>query len=142
MAMGKVIAILFYFVLFAAAISSAISILEIIVAFIMEIFSFKRVKAVALSSIILVAMGVCCAVWGTVFDLFDKLSANILMTTGGFLIAVFVGWKITRKDFEDEGTSSGMHKVPKWLLVTLRFLIRYVAPIGVAAVMISSLAGL
>ena len=142
MAMGKVIAVFFYFVLFAAAISSSISLLEIVVAYIMEIFSFKRIKAVVISSVIMIALGICCAVWGSIFNLFDYISANILMTTGGFLVALFVGWKITRKDFEDEITSSGMHKVPKWLLVTLRFLIRYVAPIGVAAVMISSLAGL
>ena len=105
MSFGSVIAILFFISLFLAAVTSSISILEIIVAFFVEELKIKRVKSViiSLSGITVLAL-LCCLSNGvlsdfklfglTIFDLFDKLSSDYLMTIGGLLIVIFVGWRM------------------------------------------------
>ncbi len=69
----------------------------------------------------------------TLFDLYDFLTANIMLPLGALLMAVFAGWMMTRASTEAElNTSSGIYAL--W-----RFLIRYVAPIGIGAIFIANL---
>lgn len=152
MSFGGVIAILFFISLFLAAITSAISILEIIVAFFVEELKFKRVKAVmiSLSGITVLAL-LCCLSQGalsdfklfglTVFDLFDKLSSDYLMTIGGLLIVVFVGWRMRRSDVMDELTNSGTLKIKRWFLNITYFTIKFVAPLVILIVMFNAIFG-
>ena len=69
-----------------------------------------------------------------IMDTFDSLSADLMMPVGGMLVAIFVGWRvseaISRGEFADVG--EGWYRL--W-----RFLIRYLAPIGVLAVLITNL---
>ena len=153
MPFGKVLSILFYFILFAAALSSAISLLETIVAFLKEEFKTGRLKAVMISFAVILVFAVLCALsFGilsgykilgfTFFDLFDYVSSNICLATGALLVSIFAGWKISKEDFYDELTSGGKYKIPKWLLDTLRVFVRYIAPFIVAIIIINSLIGL
>lgn len=152
MPMGKILSILFYFILFAAALSSSISITEPIVAFMKEEFRTSRLKAVITSFVIVLTFAVLCAlsfgllanikiVGKTFFDFFDYISSNLFLTVGALLGAIFAGWKIKKEDFFDEITSGGRYKIPKWLIGTLRVFIRYVAPVVVAIIIINSLMG-
>jgi len=152
MPMGKILSILFYFILFAAALSSSISITEPVVAFMKEEFKTSRLRAVVISFLIVVVLAVLCALsFGvlsnfklfskTIFDFFDFISSNLFLTIGALLGAIFAGWKISRADFEDEVTSSGRYKIPKWILRALRIFIKYIAPIVVATIIINSLLG-
>ena len=152
MPMGKILSILFYFILFAAALSSSISITEPIVAFMKEEFRTSRLKAVITSFVIVLTFAVLCAlsfgllanikiVGKTFFDFFDYISSNLFLTVGALLGAIFAGWKIKKEDFFDEITSGGRYKIPKWLIGTLLVFIRYVAPVVVAIIIINSLMG-
>ncbi len=152
MPFGKLLSILFYFILFAAALSSAISLLETIVAFLKEESNTERHRAVLLSFAVIVVFAVLCAlsfgvlsgfkIFGlTFFDFFDYISSNICLAIGALLISVFAGWKISKEDFYDEITSGGKYKIPKWLLGTLRVFVRYIAPLVVAIIIINSLIG-
>ncbi len=65
----------------------------------------------------------------TLFDLYDYLTANIMLPLSALLMAFFAGWIMTRKDTEEElamGSAYG-----KW-----RILIRYVAPIGIGLIFV------
>ena len=75
------------------------------------------------------------------FDLFDKLSSDYLMTIGGFLIVIFVGWRMKRSDVMDELTSGNTIKIKKWFLNVTYFTIRFVAPVIILIVMLSSIFG-
>lgn len=147
---GAFLAILFFFMLFIAAITSSISQLEVIVSYLKEEFSLSRKVAITSSLVVIVTFGVLCSLsQGTLsdvkilgynfFDFFDKTSANILLPLGGFFAVIFVGWKMKRQDVEDELTSGGLHKLRPAFLNFIYYSIKYLAPVVVAIVLVSGL---
>ena len=143
--LGGVIAILFFVALLLAAVTSSISLLEVIVAFCIEEFHIKRRSAVALSLSVLWILGCLCSLsqgvlsdWKlfgkTIFDFFDFVSANVLMLIGGLLVVLFVGWKLGRQVIHDELTNSGTLRIPAWLIDTITFLVRYLAPAAIVTI--------
>lgn len=147
---GEFLAILFFFILFIAAITSSISLLEVVVAYLNEEFKFKRITSVLISLALLMVLGTLCSLsqgnladvklFGlTFFDFFDSLSANILMPLGGLLIVVFTGWKLGKANFTDEITSSGKVKMSNWFVEFTYFSIRFIAPVVIAVIMVRGL---
>ena len=74
-----------------------------------------------------------------VFDLLDHMTASYFMPIGGLLIVLFVGWKMKRADVLDEMTNGGTLKAG--LCKAILFIIRYLAPVAIAVIFISQLAG-
>ena len=147
MPLGGVIAIFFFVALLLAALTSSISMLEVIVAFCIEEFKMKRKVAVFVVFLFVWILGCLCSLsmgplsnWKvlgkTIFDLFDFISADFLMLIGGLLIVIFGGWKLGKAAVFDEITNGGTHPVPAWLLKTILFLIRFVAPAALLAIAI------
>ena len=145
MPLGGIIAIIFFIALLLAALTSSISILEVVVAFCIEEFKMKRKAAVALVVAVLWVLGCLCSLsFGplsgfkilgkTIFDFFDFVSADILMLIGGMLAVLFVGWKLGKKVVVDELSNSGKLHIPGWLLNVFLFLIRFVAPAALLAI--------
>ena len=145
MAGGGVISILFFFVLFIAAITSSISLLEVSVTFLIEECRLRRRTAVLLSSLVCLVLCTLCALSGgvlsdirilgrTFIDFFDMISANFLMPLCGLLVVVFVGWKMKRPAFVDELSNGGT--LPNRRLYDIFYMVRYVAPIVIAVIMI------
>jgi len=143
--LGGIVAILFFLALLLAALTSSISLLEVMVAFGIEEFHLKRKVSVALSFIILWILGCLCSlslgvlgnwkVFGkNIFDLFDFVSANILMLLGGLVAVVFAGWVLGRKVVHDELNNGGTLRTPAWLIDIFLFLIRFLAPAAIAAI--------
>ncbi len=148
--LGSVLAILFFFVLFVAAITSSISLMEVVVAYVIEEFNISRRMAVVATTCVVLFLGIFSSlsqgvlsdikIFGNnIFDLFDKTSANILMPVGALLIVLFAGWKMGKSDFVDEITSGGAHKISPWYLKVIIFSIKYVAPIVILTIMVRSL---
>ena len=147
---GAFLAILFFFMLFIAAITSSISQLEVIVSYLKEEFSMSRKVAITSSLVVIVTFGVLCSLSQGVladvkilgynfFDFFDKSSANILLPLGGFFAVIFVGWKMKKQDVEDELTSGGLHKLRPAFINFIYYSIKYLAPVVVAIVLVSGL---
>ncbi len=147
---GGVLAILFFFVLFIAAITSSISLLEVIVAYVIEEFKWKRSVAVASVLALVIFLGAFCSLsqgvladvkimGNNIFDSFDKFTANILIPLGALLIVLFAGWKMKKADFMDEITSGGEHKINPLYLKFIMFSVRYLAPVVIAVIMVRSL---
>ena len=145
MPLGGVIAIFFFVALLLAALTSSISMLEVIVAFCIEEFKMKRKVAVLVVFLFVWILGCLCSLsmgplsnWKiigkTIFDFFDFISADFLMLIGGLLIVIFAGWKLGKAAVYDELTNGGTHPVPAWLLKTILFLIRFVAPAALIAI--------
>ena len=74
----------------------------------------------------------------TIFNFFDKLSANFLMTLGGLMMVLFVGWKLTKNDVYDELTNGGTLSANKRIFNAVYFMIKYVCPIVVLMVFLSN----
>lgn len=147
MPLGGVLAIFFFVALLLAALSSSIALLEVIVAFCIEQFKMKRTVAVIVVFAIIWILGCLCSLsmgpisgWKvlgkTFFELLEFLSAEFLMLLGGLLIVIFVGWKLGKKIVYDELTNGGTHHIPAWMLKTILFLIRFVAPAALLAISI------
>lgn len=148
--LGALLAIMFFFMLFIAALTSSISQLEVIVSYIIEEFKLGRKISILLSMVVVVTFGVLCSlsqgvlshihIFGNnIFDTFDKFSSNLLLPVGGFFAVIFVGWKIKKPDYIDEITSGGAHPFKKWFLSFVYFSIKYLAPVVVAIILISGL---
>ena len=148
--LGSLIGFIFFFVLFIAAITSLISLMEVVVAFMIEVFKLSRRVALALLTLLILCLGTLCSLsqgvlsgvkilGNNIFDLFDKTSANILIPVGALLIVLFAGWKMKRADFIDEITSGGLHKINPLYLKVILFSVRYVAPIIITIIMVRSL---
>lgn len=144
---GAVLAILFFLALFIAALTSSISLFEVVVAFINEELKFKRWISVLVTFAISMFFGVFCSlsqgvlsdvkILGfNIFDLFDKFSSNILLPLGGLLIVIFVGWRMKKSDFIDEITSGGTIHFGEFFLSFTSIIIKYIAPIVIAIVLV------
>ncbi len=150
MPMGGIIAILFFLALLVAALTSSVSIFEVGVAYLVEERRMTRKSAAAIVYSITWTVGVLCSLsfgplsefhilGDTVFNFLDKLSANVLMTTGALLIVLFVGWKMKRSAVEDEFTNGGTLPVNRRLFPYLYFIVRYLAPVAIVLILISGL---
>ena len=142
---GALFSTLFFVLLVFAAWTSAISVLEPLVAWLVENLSFSRVRASLLAGVSVWLLGIACLLslneWSgvTIFgkgflDLFDFLTANILLPLGGLLIAVFSGWVLSRAASVDELAMGEGMAYGLWLV-----LIRYVAPLAVAIVFLNAI---
>lgn len=148
MAGGYFVAILFFILLTIAAITSAVSIIEMMVAFFIEEYRMTRRRAVITICSMIIGMSTLCAlsqvsgssirVFGlNLFDLLDVVSSNYLLTFGGLTIALFTGWIFNKEKLFNVFTCGGRYTV--WLFPVFLFIIRYISPIAVSLIFLSKL---
>ena len=149
---GGIIAILFFFALLIAALTSSISMLEVSVAYLVEERKISRPAACAILFVVCFVVGGVCSLsfgplshiqigGGNIFDFLDSLSSNVLMTLVSLLTVIFVGWRLKKTDIYDEFTNGGTLSRNAKLFGVLWFLIRYVAPIAIIAIFVFGLLG-
>lgn len=147
---GGFIAILFFLALLVAALTSSISMLEVAVAYLVEEKKFSRITACIVLFALCWTVGALCSLsFGpladikiagrSIFDFFDNLSSNILMTLGSLMTVLFVGWRLKKTDIYDEFTNGGTLSTNAKLFGVLWFLIRYVCPLAIISIFISGL---
>lgn len=148
MPLGGVCSALFFFALFLAAVSSAVSLFEVITSSLMSITGKSRRTSAIIVALVLTATGSVCSLSQgvlrgvtiagmNIFDQFDYLSSNFLMTTGGLLTVVCIGWCVGKEAFLDEITAGGTIRVNRTLASILFFIIKYVAPVVIVGTAIS-----
>jgi len=146
MAGGMIWSALFFFLLFLAAITSAISLLEVCVAYFKDELGWSRSKAAWLLGLVIFLLGVPSAlslgghipqVAGKDFlDAMDFLSSNILLPLGGIFISLFVGW-VWLDGAEKEVTNNGT--IPFGLMTAWVWICRVVAPVAIGYIFFSGL---
>lgn len=147
---GGIVAILFFVALLVAALTSSISMLEVAVAYLVEEKGMTRAWACVVLFIICWAVGALCSLsFGPlsdvkilgdgIFDFFDNLSSNILMTLGSLLTVLFVGWKLKKTDIYDEFTNGGTLSANAKVFGVLWFLIRYICPLAIIVIFLTGL---
>lgn len=147
---GGLVAILFFVALLVAALTSSISMFEVGAAFVIEEKGLSRAKASCLIFFLCWFMGIFCSlsfgplaevqIFGrNIFDFFDKMSSNILMTLGSLFTVIFVGWKMKKTEIYEEFTNGGSIKANVKIFGLLYFLIRYISPLVIAAIFLTNL---
>ena len=140
--------LLFYLLLVMAALTSSISMLEMAVAFFHEEYGWSRPKvSVAASAVCMLLAAGCSLSFGAwadktvfglgMFDLFDFIVAKILMPLGSLVMCVFLGWVVDEKTVRMEVTNGGT--LHTWLYPVWRFIIRYLAPVGIILIFINEI---
>ena len=143
-----ILSIMFYVLLALAALTSTISLHEVVTAYLHEEFKMTRKKAAWIVTILCTILGIISSlslgIWkeytigGLVaFDAFDFVTAKLMMPIGGLLIAVFSGWYLDKKIVWEEITNNGTLK--PILFKILIFLLKYVSPIAIAVIFINEL---
>lgn len=139
---------LFYVLLMLSALTSAISLHEPVTAYIHEEWHVSRHRAAWMVTLGCILLGVACSlsmgVWNgfqigglCLFDLFDFVSAKIILPLGGIIICLFVGWKLDRQLVYDEVTNKGTLRIPLFRFYI--FLVRWVAPLAIAVIFFNEL---
>ena len=147
---GGLIAIIFFVALLVAALTSSISMLEVAVAYLVEEKGFTRISACVVLFVVCWAVGALCSLsfgplsdvkiaGNSIFDFFDNLSSNVLMTLGSLLTVLFVGWRLKKTDIYDEFTNGGSLSTNVKVFGVIWFLIRYVCPLAIIFIFISGL---
>jgi NSS family neurotransmitter:Na+ symporter len=132
---GLIWAFLFFLLLCFAALTSTISVLEVIVAYFSEQLSMTRKKAAILAMVSVGFLGILCTVSGDLFSLFNA-SPDLMLPLGGFFIVVFIGWFLSKDITNGELSSDGRYKTGYSRL--FMFLVKFVAPLAIALLFVLS----
>lgn len=146
--LAYILSLSFYVLLALAALTSTISLHEVVTIYLNEEFNMTRRRAACVVSLLCTLIGVVCAlsmgigkdftVFGmTLFDLFDFFTAKIMLPIGGFFISIFTGWYLDRKILREELNSAGT--LSPLVYKALVFILRFVAPAGIALIFVNEL---
>lgn len=140
---GLGFSVLFFLLLTIAALTSSISILEVVVAFLSEELKIGRIVATIIATITISIVGVFCSLSlgmlkGNVFlglnffDTLDFFASNIFLPFGGALIALFIGWKFGKKQVNKILESHEGEQL--WYLNIMFYSLKYIAPVAILIV--------
>jgi NSS family neurotransmitter:Na+ symporter len=146
--LAYLLSVMFYILLAIAALTSTISLHEVCTAYLHEEFHLSRGKAATLVTGGCIVLGILCSLslgvgknltlFGlTLFDLFDYVTAKIMLPLGGFFISIFVGWYLDKRVVRAEITNEGSLRIPVFRVLV--FILKYVAPIAIAFIFINEL---
>ncbi|MBQ7776823.1 MAG: sodium-dependent transporter [Lachnospiraceae bacterium] len=144
MPMGNIIGGAFFILVFFAALTSSISIMEAIASNLMDRFKISRVKAVLIILVISILLGVPSSmgngVWAHIkilgmdfLTFFDYLSNYVLMPIVSLGTCILIGWVIGTKVIEDEVTKNGETFKRKAIF---RVMVKYLAPVFMIVILI------
>lgn len=145
---GEIFGLLFFILMTIAALTSSISLLEVVVAYFSEEFKMKRYLATIIAATLAAILGVFTTLsfsslndvkilGKTIFDNCDFLATNILLPLGAFLIVIFLGWFFDVKQTKEEVTNNGSIKFR--LFPIFLFIIKFVAPLAIFIVFLKGL---
>lgn len=138
---------IFFLLLALASLTSTISFHEVLTAYISEEFNVSRKWATTITSTL--SVGLCVVAMYTAFDvsipgyngtmlsdLFDFITASVILPLGGLFTCLFVGWRMKPEFLRGELTNQGTIK--SRLYHVLLFLMRYVSPLLIGYIFVSN----
>ncbi len=145
--LGTFFGTLFFVLLAVAALTSAMSLLEVVVAYMVDERNIpRRTASISVGTFIFllgIPSSLSLGIWSKhtiagkgFFDVMDYLASNILLPTGGIFISLFVGWVVFDKvmDGNQGGIGGDFPFAPLWRVVC-----RFIAPAAIAWVLVSGL---
>lgn len=146
---GDVIGAVFFILVFFAALSSAISMMEVNVANLIQRFGFKRRNAVLTMAAVLFLLGLPSvlgySVWTSfrpfgmaILDLMDYAGNSIVTPLVALISCIFIGWIVGPKVLSQEIEQSGEFKRRR----SFEFIVKWIAPVFITAVFIGTFLGI
>ena len=145
--LAAIFSLMFYVLLALAALTSTISLHEVVTAYLNERFNLNRSRAALLVTSFCAVTGVLSSlslgVWDakffslSFFDLLDFVTAKLMLPLSGFLVCLFVGWYLKRSLSYEELTNYGMQKVSYFTVYM--FILRFLAPVAISLIFVNEL---
>ena len=145
--LAMVFSLLFYVLLALAALTSTISLHEVVTAYLNERFKIGRNRAAMLVTGFCIVTGILSSLslgaWDakffslSFFDLLDFVTAKLMLPLGGLLVCLFVGWYLKRSVSYEELTNYGLQKATYFPVYM--FILRYFAPIAITLIFVNEL---
>jgi neurotransmitter:Na+ symporter, NSS family len=121
---GRVIGILFFLALFVGALTSAISLLEVVVSASIDSLGWTRGKAALVGGVAITALGVPTALDLNWLTIYDSVTGKVFLVLGGLFVSLFVGWRMADPEGEVRQGAEHVRWLPLW-----RTWLRFVIPI-------------
>ena len=142
MTLPWVSSVLFFALLCIAALTSTISLMEVVVAFICEATADKkhplnRRQAVGITAALVTGLLMTCVFVPKVFDYSDLVSACVMMPLGALGMAVFVGW--FRPNKADQAVLQRESWIKRWSRKVYMFLLRFIVPLAILLIVLNGL---
>lgn len=145
MPLGDIVGAVFFLLVFFAALTSSISLMETVVSILQDKLKLSRIKIclIVLAGCIILALpsALGFSVWSgvkilglSILDFFDFISNSVIMPIVALLTSIFVGFVIKTNSIADEVKLAGKFKQEKFFTI----IIKYIAPICIVAILISS----
>ncbi|MFP4686923.1 MAG: sodium-dependent transporter [bacterium] len=128
---GTILSFFFFFCLMLAALTSAISLLEVVTSTLIDEFNISRKNAAAGSGLAIFLGGVPAALSIGWLDLADRISGQFLLMVGGFFLTIYIGW-VMKSALDELRRGMKFNAIPLWL-----FLIRYIVPPALLALLLT-----
>ena len=145
--LAMIFSLLFYVLLALAALTSTISLHEVVTAYLNERFKISRNRAAMLVTGFCIVTGILSSLslgaWDakffslSFFDLLDFVTAKLMLPLGGLLVCLFVGWYLKRSVSYEELTNYGLQKATYFPVYM--FILRYFAPIAITLIFVNEL---
>ena len=147
---GRVIGIVFFITVLFAAITSSVSIMEAIVASLMDSLNYSRKKSSIIVTVYALILGVIVCLGynklyfelklpngstGQILDVMDYLSNNIMMPVVAILTCILIGWVVKPKTVIDEVTLNGEKFGRKKLYIVM---VKFIAPLLLTLLLLSA----
>lgn len=139
---------IFFLLLVIAALTSTISLHEVLTVYAQEEWHVSRRAAAWIVTGICIALGSAASLslgaWQwlqlggrPLFDLLDFVTANIMLPASGFFVCIFTGWVLDRRFMPTELTNGGTLRLRLWPLLSL--LLRWVCPVSILLIFLDNL---
>lgn len=144
--LGYIFSLAFYSLLVLATLTTTISLHEAVSSYLSEAWEWTRSQSARFVSVVTFLVGVCCALsfgpWKdftvcglALFDLFDYVTAKIMLPIGGFFISLFAGWVLSRRIWWQQMTNNGTRVYPFFGISI--FLLRWICPTGIILIFLN-----
>lgn len=130
---GNLWGLLFYLAFYIAAFTSVVAVWEGIIAFIKDQFNYKRSKAVWITLLMVLLVGIPSIFSMDFFNMIDYIENNYVLIFGGFFMTIFVGWIWGTDNFIEEANIKSEALASLW-----KILIKYIIPLIIIAIFLNS----
>jgi NSS family neurotransmitter:Na+ symporter len=127
---------MFFVLLGIAALTSTISLMEVVTTFLHEELNMLRRNAVTFISMGVVVLGVTSSISPQFFDILDYTNAKIMLPLSGLFISLFIGWYLDKKITFAQLTNDGTLSVSVRFLKFYIFILRYIAPVAIVGIFV------
>lgn len=130
---------MFFLLLLLAALTSTISLMEVVTIYIHEEYRIPRKESALWVTLGVIFLGIVSSLSPRFFNFLDMASAKFMLPIGGFFLSLFVGWYLDKKLVFGEVSNGGKLKYGINFLKTYVFILRYVAPLAILAIFVYGL---